>query len=160
MDVHATNVRTRGRQQRIIPGIRFTCNGTLTKWTIGAQRRLTQTTNHLQLQIWRQRSSPMTNIFDRIHFSDITDLNATDDLNVYEYIPNPPLQFQTNDLLGLFQPHGADSQEYYQQGGGPQNSAQLERDSAFMEFNTGDMGVTTTAELPLVTVEVNGKPYQ
>ena len=159
VDVHATNVRTRGRHQRIIPGIHFTCTGMLTKWIIGAQRTLTQTNNHLQLQIWRRRS-PTSNMFDRTNFSDITNLNATDDLNVYEYVPNPPLQFQANDLLGLFQPRSADTQVYYQQGGGPQNSVRFERDSAFMDFNTGDMGVTTTAELPLVAVEVNGKPYQ
>ena len=41
-DVYATsdtyNIRTHERQQRIIPGIKFTCTGTLTKWIIGAQR--------------------------------------------------------------------------------------------------------------------------
>ena len=154
------NVRTHERQQRIIPGIRFTCNGTLTKWTIGAQRRLTQTTNHLQLQIWRQRSST-NNTYVRTNFSDVTDLNATDDLNVYEYVLNPPLQFQTNDLLGLFQPPSADTQVYYQQGhggGGLLNYASSNQDLALLTFNI--MGVSTNRELPLVAVEVNGKPYQ
>ena len=159
MDVYGTNVRTNERQQRIIPGIRFTCTGTLTKWIIGAQRRLTQTTNHLQLQIWRQRSST-SNTFDRTNFSDITNLNATDDLNVYEYVPTPPLQFQTNDLLGLFQPRSADTQVYYQEGGGPRNYARSNQDSAFSSFNRSDGRVTSNTELPLVAVEVNGKPYQ
>ena len=94
VDVYVTdntyNVRTHERQQRIIPGIHFTCTGMLTKWIIGAQRTLTQTTSHLQLQIWRQRSQT-TNTFDRTNFNDITDLNTTNDLNVYEYMPNPPL---------------------------------------------------------------------
>ena len=167
VDVYATNntynVRTRCSHQRIIPGIRFTCTGMLTKWIIGAQRTLTQSTNYPQLQIWRQSGSS-NNLFDRINFSDITDLNATDDLNVYEYIPNPPLQFQTNDLLGLFHsPCSADTQAvvYYLEGGGPQSYVLFGQNSALTSFNIDSAQTqTVTAELPLVAVEVNGKPYQ
>ena len=154
VDVYATsdtyNVRRHEHQQRIIPGINFTCNGTLTKWIIGAQRTLTQATNHLQLQIWRRQGSSDT--YDRTTFSDITVVNATDDLNVYEYIPNPPLQFQTNDFLGLYQPHISDTQMYYQTGGGPPNYVR------FYPLTTGftiEGGVYN--DLPLVTVEVNGE---
>ena len=134
----------------------------LTKWIIGAKRTLTQTTNHPQLQIWRRRSSP-TNIFDRIHFSDITDLNATDDLNVYEYIPNPPLQFQRNDLLGLFHsPCNADTQAvvYYLVGGGPLSYVLFGQNSALTSYNINIDNTRIIADLPLVAVEVNGKPYQ
>ena len=135
------NITTHERQQRIIPGIRFTCTGILTKWTIGAQRTLTQTINPLQLQIWRQRRL--------INFSDITDLNATDDLNVYEYVPNPPLQFQSNDLLGLFQPRSADTQTvvYYLEGGGPQNYYHSFRYSALSSYGLFDAMVDT--DIPL-----------
>ena len=165
VDVYATdntyNVETRCSHQRIIPDIHFTCTGMLTKWTIGAQRTLTQATDHPQLQIWRRRS-PTSNMFDRIHFSDITDLNATDDLNVYEYIPNPPLQFQTDDLLGLFHSDcNADTQVvvYYLDGGGPQNQyALFGQNSASTSFNINITQITTT-ELPLVALEINGKPY-
>ena len=163
MDVYDTdnnyNVRTHERQQRIIPGIRFTCTGVLTKWIIGAQRTLTQTTNHLQLQIWRQRSQT-DDTFDRINFSDLTDFNATDDLNVYEYTPNPPLQFRANDLLGLFQPLRTDTKVYYQEGGGPQNYACPNgiQNSALTTFNTSDGRVDTDTDMPLVAVEVSGKP--
>ena len=148
-DVYATratyNIRTHENQQRIIPGIKFTCTGTLTKWIIGARRRLTQATNYLQLQIWRRQGS---NTYDRTTFSDITALNATDDLSVYEYIPNPPLEFQTNDILGLYQPNISSTQVvlYYQDGGGPRNL-----------LNSPTRGQD---DLPLVTVEVNGKSDQ
>jgi len=158
VDVYATsdtyNLRSRERQQRIIPSIKFTCTGTLTKWIIGAQRQ--QGTNLPQLQIWRlrQRSS---NTYDRTTFSDITALNDTDDLNVYEYIPNPPLQFQTTDILGLYQPHIRNSQVvvYYQSGGGPRNFRRSNQNSP------SSMGFRASGErdndLPLVTVNVNGK---
>ena len=120
-DVYATSdtysIRTHERQQRIITGIKFTCNGTLTKWIIGAQRTVTEANNpwHPQLQIWRLRQRS-TNIYDRTTFSDITELNTTDDLNVYEFIPNSPLEFRTNDFLGLHQPD-TQVKVYYQRGG-------------------------------------------
>ena len=157
VDVYSS-IRTHERQQRIIPGINFTCNGTLTKWIIGAQSTVTEATNprYLQLQIWRQRQDS-SNIYDRTTFSDITALNDTSDLNVYEYIPNPPLQFQTNDILGLYQPRISDTQltVYYQRGGGPRNFVRSNRDSPVTSnFKTGN-GVDN--DLPLVTVEVNGK---
>ena len=151
------NVRSHEREQRIIPGIKFTCNGTLTKWIIGAQRTLTQATNpqNLQLQIWRRQGS--SNTYDRTTFSDITALNATDDLNVYEYIPNPPLEFQPNDILGLYQPHRNNTQVvvHYQSRGGPRNFVHFHQDSPVTSQFTTEEGVYYG--LPLVTVEVNGK---
>ena len=159
-DVYATrdtfNVRTHERQQRIIPGIKFTCTGALTKWIIGARRTLTQPTNHPQLQIWRQRQGS-SNTYDRTTFSDITALNTTDDLNVYEYIPNPPLQLQANDILGLYQPHRNNTQVvmYYQTGSGPRNFARFNQNSPVTSgFTTGN-GVDNN--LPLVAIKVNGK---
>ena len=160
VEVYATsdtyNVRIHERQQRIIPGIKFTCTGTLTKWIIGAQRTQTQATNHLQLQIWRRRQES-SNRYDRTTFSDITALNDTGDLNVYEYIPNPPLQFQTNDILGLYQPCICNSQVvvYYQSGDGPRNYRRSNQNSpSSMEFRASG---ERDNDLPLVTVNVNGK---
>ena len=142
-NVYATSSRAHEGQQRIIPGIRFTCTGTLTKWIIGAQRTLTQTANHPQLQIWRRRRG----FYRGTDFSVITALNATSDLNVYEYIPNPPLEFQTNDVLGLYQPPISNTQTvvHYQWEGGPQNFVVLR--SLLHRVDN---------DLPLVAVEVNG----
>ena len=157
-DVYATrdSIRTRERQQRIIPGINFTCTGTLTKWIIGAQRTQIQATNHLQLQIWRRRGS--SNRYDRTTFSDITALNDTDDLNVYEYIPNPPLQFQAQDILGLYQPRRNDTQVvvYNQRRGGPQSFRLSNQGSPSVMISTSASGQSDT-DLLLVAVEVNGK---
>ena len=160
-DVYATSntnrVRRHLRQQRIIPGIKFTCTGTLTKWIIGAQRRLTQATSHLQLQIWRQRQgSP--NTYDRSNFSDITALKTTGYLNVYEYIPNPPLEFQANDILGLYQPRIRDTQVvvYYQSEGGPLNYRSTQNSPLTSTQASGG----NDNDLPLVAVEVNGKSDQ
>ena len=158
VDVYATratySVRTHERQQRIIPGIKFTCTGTLTKWIIGAQQTLTQAINYPQLQIWRRRQGS-SNTYDRTTFSDITALNTTDDLNVYEYIPNSPLEFQTNDFLGLYQPRFSDTKVvvYYQSGGGPRNF-RSNQDSPLTNMSASGGGGN---DLPLVAVEVDGK---
>ena len=158
-DVYATsdtyNVRSHERQQRIIPGIKFTCIGTLTKWIIGAQRQQATNPQHLQLQIWRRRGS--SNRYDRTTFSDITALNATDDLNVYEYVPNPPLEFQANDILGLHQPRDTQVVVYYQRGGGPRNYRRSDQNSPLT--NTQASGRSDN-DLPLVAVEVNGKMHE
>ena len=158
-DVYAARatMTTHERQQRIIPGIKFTCTGTLTKWIIGARRTLTQAANpqHLQLQIWRRQGS--SNRYDRTTFRNITALNTTDDLNVYECIPNPPLEFQVNDFLGLYQPLISDTEVevYYQTTDGPQNFVRFYQDSPLPTQSTSEGGGYN--DLPLVAVEVNGK---
>jgi len=148
------SIRTHEREQRIIPGINFTCTGTLIKWIIGAQITQTQATNNLQLQIWRRQGS--SNTYNRTTFSNITGLNATDDLNVYEYIPNPPLEFQAHDILGLYQPRRNETQVvvYYQRRGGPQTFHLSNQSSPLV--NTSASGQSDT-DLPLVAVEVDGK---
>ena len=162
VDVYATRatITTRQRQQRIIPGIKFTCNGTLTKWIIGAQQTLSQATSYvyLQLQIWRRRKPPKK--YDRTTFSNITALNTTDDLNVYEYIPNPPLEFQANDILGLYHPFYNETpvRVWYEVGTGPWNYVRVNQSSPLTSgFTTGE-GFDNN--LPLVAVEVNGKSSQ
>ena len=96
-------------------------------------------------------------MFYRTNFSNITDLNATDDLNVYEFVPNPSRQFQANDLLGVFQPLRADTQAvvYYQVGGGPRNYA-YSRSFPITEYITGG-GVDNNVPLVAVEFELNGK---
>ena len=144
-------------QQHIIPDIKFTCNGTLTKWIIGARRRQATNPQYLQLQIWRQRRRP-SNTYNRTTFSDITALNTTDDLNVYEYIPNPPLEFQANDILGLYQPRIRDTQVvvYYQRGGGSRNFRHSNQNSPLTSTSASGGGDN---DLPLVAIEVNGKIF-
>ena len=160
VDVYATSdVTTRQCQQRIIPGIKFTCTGTLTKWIIGARRTQANNPRHLQLQIWTQRQGS-SNTYDRTTFSDITALNTTDDLNVYEYIPNPPLEFQANDILGLHHPPYNETpvRVWYEVGTGPWNYVHFNQSSPLTHgFTTGE-GFDNN--LPLVAVEVNGKSSQ
>ena len=56
-------------------------------------------------------------------FSTINDFNITDNNNVYAYFPNPPLEVQEGDILGVFQPTENESPLaiYYQDSSGPFN---------------------------------------
>ena len=87
--------------QRIFPDIHFSCSGLLTKWIIGGQPR-----NPMkplpELQIWRTVNGKS---YYKKSFSLISTLpNTTSDGNVYEYIVNPPLEFQEGDVFGLYKP--------------------------------------------------------
>ena len=90
-------------RQVLIPDINFTCNGTITRWIIGARWK-GQTPAHAELQIWRK--SPTTgNTMSYIKVNG-TNLNVgtQNSSEVYEYVLNSPLSFQEGDILGYFQP--------------------------------------------------------
>ena len=88
--------------------------------TFAAQYR-ESATQYPELQVWRN----MSGTFVKVGNTDNMEPVQTAYLNVYEYVPNVPLQFQANDLLGVFQPPSTDTQAvvYYQVGGGPRNYA-------------------------------------
>ena len=133
----------RDNQQRLFPDITFTCNGFITKWIIGAKRG--RGTLLPELQVWRNIGAS----FIKTKFSPLPS-NATDN-NIVEYIPNPPLEFQEGDILGVYQPPHQDSAlvVYYQDHDGPVN---------YEEGNDSLFNVTLDApgdhyDYPLVTVE-------
>ena len=91
----------RDSTQRIFPSMYFSCNGLLTKWIIGGIPGITK--NPLpELQLWRTNDG--TNYF-KTSFSPINHLpKITSHTNVYEYILEPPLEFQEGDVFGLYKP--------------------------------------------------------
>ena len=88
-------------------------------WIVGAGNidRGEQRTSHVQ--IWRRGVS---NEYNRIGTSLLIP-NETVHPNVHEYIPNPPLEFQEGDILGVFQPDSGNNllRLYYQKNTGPLN---------------------------------------
>ena len=116
MDIN--EVRTRTRRQYGYPDIKFSCNGTITKWIYGA-KVLSSGTVQPELQIWRQTG---LDTYTKIGFSSVT-ANATASPNVHEYYPNTTLQFQQGDVLGVYYPDEIHSniEIYGQRGSGPHN---------------------------------------
>jgi hypothetical protein len=94
---------TEERRQAVIPGINFTCNGTVTRWTVGATWRGDYTT-FTELQIWRNVSGTQ---YMKVDSSNII-VGAGNVSQVYEL--DIPLVFQKGDIFGYFQPSKMSSQ--------------------------------------------------
>ena len=102
------------QEQRILSGISFTCSGSITKWIIGAQRRLSiAAVLHPDLQVWRCSALVDKDYIDcdRVGNSTISGaVQVEGHTNVYQYTPDPPLEFESGDVFGLYQPDSLTSQ--------------------------------------------------
>ena len=100
LEVNIYGVRRRDGQQSVFPYVHFTCSGNLTKWMGGEIGNTVGT----ELQIWR-KSSIRENSYTKIG-SSVLQANDSDNDHVYEYTPNPPLEFQEGDILRVYQRGG------------------------------------------------------
>ena len=98
--------RDESGQQYVFPSYNFNSDGIITSWTMvalkidGAGR-----TRCPELQIWRRRSG---DTYDKIASSDlITTAEGPNQLKSGEI--DPPLQFQSGDVLGMYSPPDTDS---------------------------------------------------
>ena len=88
----------------MIPDINFSCNGTITRWIVGAEWK-GNTDAHTELQIWRGTST--TNQYMKVNGTNIT-VSGWNTSQVYEL--ETSLAFQEGDVLGYFQPRDMRSQ--------------------------------------------------
>ena len=88
----------------LIPDINFTCNGTITRWIVGAEWEGDNTPAYTELQIWRMSSN---NEYIKIAGTNII-VGSENVSEVYE-IENQ-LTIQEGDIFGYFQPKKGDSE--------------------------------------------------
>ena len=147
------DVTTRKREQRIFPDINFTCSGNLTKWIVGGEIGKPV---GAELQIWR-RNHVGENNYTKVG-SSVLQANDSDNDHVYEYIPNPPLEFQEGDILGVYQRAGEDRMRvYYQETTGLENyrsPVELNVDPPAPDTLTSTILASSDYDYPLVTVEI------
>ena len=109
-----------------------------------------------EVQIWR-RNVGSENEYTKIGYSILNSTDPDND-NVYEYIPDPPLEFQEGDILGVYQRWGGGRMRvYYQETTGPENyrhSSNLNIDPPAPSTLTGATLVVSQYDYPLVTVEI------
>ena len=113
-------LKVRRRQQRIIPMINFTCNGSINKWIVAAKwDNRNDRTFFPRLQVWRR--TPGTNMYTLV--GSTPTMGATENTSmIYEFVPSSRLQFQQGDILGVFNPDKPRLGIYYVDGGiGPAN---------------------------------------
>lgn len=100
------NITRRDSTQRIFPDMNFSCMGLLTKWIIGGEPGIPKNPVP-ELQLWRRANG--TNYF-KTGVSRISSIpNSSPHKNVYEYVLDPPLEFQNGDVFGLYKPRENES---------------------------------------------------
>ena len=154
LEVNIPNVLRRDQEQRIFPDIKFTCSGHLTKWIVGGK---VGKSVGAEVQIWRRNTAGSGNDYTKVGYSVLDAIDADDD-NVYEYIPNPPLEFQEGDILGVYQQSGGNRMSiYYQETTGPANyrlPGNINTQPPVSDSLTGAILVSDEYDYPLVTVEI------
>ena len=94
---------------RLVPDQNFTCNGTITSFLLGMDIR-TGKTLYPQVQIWRRTSSTSIREYMEVDFEEIRlDPGAFSPSGVFEYPLSTPINFQSGDILGVWQPRQQDS---------------------------------------------------
>ena len=133
----------------------FSCNGTLTKWIYGGRDRgeSGSRTRLPELQIWRQLGP---NSYNKTGSSSVN-AGTMIGTNLYEFIPQTPLQFQEGDIFGAYYPHENESpiNLYEQERSGPINRRTGSNNplSTISQSLMGEMN----DNFPLVTVNISGK---
>ncbi|XP_019849285.1 PREDICTED: uncharacterized protein LOC100641922 [Amphimedon queenslandica] len=143
--------RSKNDRQYLYPDIVFSCNGSLTKWIYGGINRGNNPPNRLpELQIWRQLGP---NNYNKIG-SSLVNANTMIGTNLYEFIPQTPLQFQEGDIFGAYYPHEKESSInlYEQERFGPQN---LRIDSNYPLTTITQALMPDNYNFPLVTVIIS-----
>ena len=88
------------QSQRLLPEMRFTCDGMITKWIFGADYNMSGNLNP-ELQIWRNIENET---YKKINGTSI-ELPLTQDSRVfYEYDDFHPIPVKSGDVLGMFIP--------------------------------------------------------
>ena len=87
----------------VIPGMSFTCNGTITKWTVaGDVVEGTRDTTPARLQIWRQLSSNSYSTVEEFPLLECMSRWVQVATNVYQCTSTQGVSIQANDILGIY----------------------------------------------------------
>ena len=145
--------RVRPGSQFLYPEMIFSCNGSVTKWIFGAVDRGDQ--YHPELQIWRQLSP---NSYTKIGSSSVNARTMIGN-NLYEFIPQTPLEFKEGDIFGTFIPLGVTNRGLVlneQRGSGPINIRIEGLTSPPSTLHSSSLS-SAYNDFPLVTVEISSK---
>ena len=85
---------------QITPDIKFTCDGMITKWIIGANMLNSTSSTLPELQVWRNIGN---DTYQKRNGTFIT-IPTESSNRIYEYDNFSPIPFQAGDILGVFLP--------------------------------------------------------
>ena len=139
------------QRQQITPDMRFTCDGVITKWIIGADW-FSWDDFYPEMQLWRKSGS---NVYQKISGT-LIDIDRRRNDQVYEYSNFQPIPVQAGDVLGIFMPEDQLLVPIAEEERGPMNYYICVEDSAvspFSTFNIRQRSVESSVYHPLVSVE-------
>ena len=90
------------QQQRILPSMKFSCSGNISKWTFVARSQTGGGDQYPLFQLWRPSG---TRRYVRVYeSSDMSTMSGQSEFTVEEYIPPDPVPFEAGDIFGVYQP--------------------------------------------------------
>ena len=148
-------IKKRDRTQRIFPDMHFSCSGLLTKWIIGGEEHANKK-ELPELQLWRPTDETT---YSKINFSLISTLpSSTTHADVYEYILDPPLEFQAGDIFGVYKPKESESllNIFLQENSGPLAYGKKDGvDMPLTEIMVDSTMLLDQNDYPMVSVEIS-----
>ena len=154
--------KTFPQEQVIFPDIKFTCNGEVVKWIVGAKYdRVKNSVNYPEVQIWRPTGD---STYQKLNGTTIIPVDERRS-RIYEFIVDPPLPVQPGDVLGMFQPSKDNSKLLvdYDIGYNMWNlyfeldRDQVEPSHTFININSEEW--MNAIALPLISVEIGEFNY-
>ena len=133
----------------------FSCSGLLTKWIIGGEPGKPRSPLP-ELQLWRISEGTKYLKTSASLISAIP--NLTVHKNVYEYVLNPPLEFQKGDVFGIYKPEEKDSvlNVFLQENSGPiAYGRESGADLPFTEITAERTMLLDHNDYPMVSVEIS-----
>ena len=98
------SVTNPAQRQQITPDIKFTCDGMITKWIVGADWDNSDSL-YPELQVWRNIGN---DTYQKRNGTVIT-IPSVSSNRIYEYDNFSPIPFQAGDILGVFLPRDSDA---------------------------------------------------
>ncbi len=154
-------ISAESQQQRVVPGVTFTCHGFITKWILAASLAQFRD-SYPELQTWNS-SDGTTYTKQRATRFNLAGGSAEE--TFYECTPDTPHEFYDGEVLGIFIPgdektrynvlfeSGGDLPlSYYETFSG--SGSTLTDTPLEGDFTTTAQGVLTANEVPLMAVEV------
>uniref|UniRef100_A0A1X7VTG9 IgGFc-binding protein N-terminal domain-containing protein n=1 Tax=Amphimedon queenslandica TaxID=400682 RepID=A0A1X7VTG9_AMPQE len=145
--IHESKLPNQDRQF-LYPEIVLSCNGTITKWIFGGIGNGNQA--EPELQIWRQQG---TNNYNKIG-SSLVNANTMIGTNLYQFVPQTPLQFVEGDIFGVHIPRDQ-VYLYEQKESGPINLRVDGSAANPLSTITDALHTEGANDFPLVTVEIS-----
>ena len=144
------------RRQQITPDIRFTCDGMITKWIIGAGWRSDRHSIYYpELQVWRNVGNDTYQLIN----GTVIESPQESSNRIYEYDSFSPIPVQAGDILGVFIPSTSISRLRLssEERNGPTNYyldiGFLTSESPYDMFDIQDTLVQSQVYHPMVSVE-------